>query len=470
MMEEAAAAFSGHLIAKGRAYVVSRAPYIVQTLYALAPVATYRLKTMAVTEGLVMGYNPLWIYHEPAFRLVDANGIDIGYKVMGACLYHECWHPLRGMERLKALPNPEIANVAGDMPINHDLRVAKWILPEWVIYPESFNLKPGLTLEQYYGQLENNQELQKLLQQSKAGSGGGGEKKEDEDGKGGEGSEDGDSSTQDNGQNGQGKTRLGPCSGQCGGVANNPTDKEVEEELDAKYGRHAAEKEQIRTATQQDINEYIRSHGRGTAPGFTQEEIQFKKREFRIDWRRELRHAFTRATGRAEMGGTAYSYSKIPTRSMLMGVIRPGLITHQIVFTFIRDSSGSMGQDQLNSSNNVIISIMRKLGVHQVWLLDADTKVQREPELVTLKDIPRLEAKGRGGTSFIQPLDAVTKIKPKPDICVYLTDGDGMAPEKAPKGLQVIWCIVPTPYGRKPAPWGKMVVCSNDQKLREPYY
>jgi predicted metal-dependent peptidase len=439
-------AFCDRLIPQGRAYLVRRAPYIVHTAYALAPVAVYGIKTMCVTEGLVMGYNPTWIYNEPAFRLVDSAGMPIGYKVMGACLYHECWHPIRGLERMAALPDPEIANVAGDMPINHDLRVAEWVLPDFAIYPESFDLKPGLTMEQYYAQLQNNQELKKLLQQAKDGKG-----------------------VQDPNRE-RGKPQIGPCSGQCGGVANNPIDKDLEKELDAKYGRHAAEKEQIKSATQRDINEHIRAQGRGTAPGFREEEVTFTKREFNINWRRELRHAFTRATGRVEAGGTAYSYAKIPTRSMLMGVIRPGLVTHQITFAFARDTSGSMGQDQLNSANNVIVSIMRKLGVHQVWLLDADTKVQREPELVTLKDIPYLEAKGRGGTSFIQPLGAMAKIKPKPDICIYLTDGDGTAPESPPKGLQIIWCIVPTPHGRKPADWGKMVVCSNDQKLRDPYY
>ncbi len=438
--------FSEHLIAQSRAYVTKRAPYIVQTLYALAPIAIYRIQTMLVTEGLVMGYNPLWVFNEPAFRLMDPNGISIGYQVMGSCLYHECWHPLRGMDRLAALPNPELANVAGDMPINHDLRVAGWKLPDWVIYPESFNLKPGLTLEQYYSQLQDNSQLQKLFAQAANGGG------------------------VSNGKPGNGKPSIGPCSGQCGGVANNPVNKEVEKELDAKYGRHAAEKEQIKAATQRDINQYIQAHGRGSATGFSEEKIEFKKRTFSINWRRELRHAFTRATGRLEMGGTSYSYANPSNRSILMGVVRPGLVSRQIVFTFVRDTSGSMGQSQLNSANSIIISIMGKIGVHQVWLLDADTEVKRKPTLVTLRDIPYLEALGRGGTSFIQPLEAVAKLKPRPDICVYLTDGDGTAPLKPPRGLQVVWCIVPTPHGRKPADWGRLVVCSNDQKLREPYY
>lgn len=445
--EEIAAGF----IARGRAYVKSRAVYVSKTLLALAPVPVYEVETLGVTEGLVLYYNPLFFVHEPSFYTVDKLGVNNGHEVVGACLYHECWHPLRGIERLRALPDPKLANLAGDLCINHDLRVAGWRLPAWVVYPETFGLKPGLTLEQYYAQLQNNQQAQQMLAEASTGQGQGGRS-----GKG-EGNKKGN------------EPRIGPCSGQCGGVAGNPINADLEKELDAKYGRHPAEREQIKKATQRDINSYIQAHGRGSATGFSEEKIEFKKEEFGINWRRELRHAFTRATGRVEMGGTSYSYAHPSRRSTLLGIVRPGLVSRQISFTFIRDTSGSMSQHQLNSANNVIVSIMRKLGVHQVWLLDADTEVKREPTLVTLKDIPHLEAKGRGGTSFIQPLEAVSKLKPKPDICVYLTDGDGTAPEGPPKGLEVIWCIVPTPYGRRPARWGRMVVCSNDQNLRDPY-
>lgn len=429
------------LLAKGRAYVRQRAPYVSKTLLGLVPVPTYSVETMGVTKGLVLYYNPLFFVNEPSFHTVGKDGLPNGHECVGGCLYHECWHPLRGLERLEALPDGRLANIAGDICIDHDLRVANWTLPPWVMYPETFGVPPGLTLEQTYHFLQNDKKaqevLKKLLDQKP----------------------------------GEGSPRIGPCSGQCGGIGGNAVDKKLEQELDAKYGRHAAERDQIRQATIRDIEKHVASTGmgRGTVAGYDGEKVEFKERLFEVNWHKELSLVMAQATGRVVSGGSDYSYSRPSKRSMLLGVIRPGLIDQILEIAFIRDTSGSMGQEQLNDANNVAVIIMKKLGLDEVWLLDADMEVQRKPTRVRLKDIPEIPAAGRGGTSFIQPLEEVCKLKPMPDLCVYLTDGDGEAPEAPPRGLPVVWVIVPTPNGRRPAPWGHVVVCSNDQKLRAPY-
>lgn len=441
--------------------MMKRAPYVARALYSLAPVATSEVETMGVTEGLVLYYNPLFLANEPSFHTRSADGIPNGHEVVGACLYHEVWHILRGLHRMQALPNKELANIAADISINHDLRVANWRLPEWVCYPESFDVPEGLTMEQNYARLKDNKKAQQFLNSRSVGVG----LPRD-----GSGSGKGDQKKQP-GKGGKPKPRKGPCSGQCGGIAGNSANKALEKDLDAKYGRHGSEREQIRAATQRDINQHIRAHGRGSTPGFFEEAIEFKKREFPINWRREVALAVQYVSGRVELGGSDFSYARPSKRSILLGVVRPGLIDQLPTFCIVVDSSASMGEVQLNAAKNVIVSVMKKLGVDEVWFFDADTDVKREPMQIRIGDVPHLKAKGRGGTSFILPLERVCKIKPKPDVCVYITDGDGTAPERAPRGLPpLIWCIVPTSYGRKPAGWGKVVVCSNDQKLREPYY
>jgi hypothetical protein len=51
-----------------------------------------------------------------------------------------------------------------------------------------------------------------------------------------------------------------------------------------------------------------------------------------------------------------------------------------------------------------------------------------------------------------------------------LTDGDGGAPPRKPRGFEVIWCIVPSKYRKvKPAPWGHIIVCSNNPDVRGQY-
>ncbi len=97
------------------------------------------------------------------------------------------------------------------------------------------------------------------------------------------------------------------------------------------------------------------------------------------------------------------------------------------------------------------------------------TRNENEPEEVNIDQIPKLEVHGRGGTSFIQPLETAMKMQPRPDLCIYLTDGDGTAPSVAPS-IPVIWCVVPGSYSRKPATWGHTVYCSNDPEELERFF
>jgi predicted metal-dependent peptidase len=109
--------------------------------------------------------------------------------------------------------------------------------------------------------------------------------------------------------------------------------------------------------------------------------------------------------------------------------------------------------------------VCKQVGLEEVWWLDVDCKAYKKPEIVSLRDIPKLPILGRGGTSFHPGIDAVLKMKQKPDLVIYMTDGDGHAPPQGPKGVSWIWCIVPTPYSGTPAEWGKIVICE-DKKER----
>ena len=92
-----------------------------------------------------------------------------------------------------------------------------------------------------------------------------------------------------------------------------------------------------------------------------------------------------------------------------------------------------------------------------------------KPVRLSLSQIATYPVHGRGGTDFRPALRTVKELKPKPDIVFYMTDGDGVAPATPPQNIEVVWCIVPTPYGRRPATWGHLVVVSDDQELMEPY-
>jgi predicted metal-dependent peptidase len=115
------------------------------------------------------------------------------------------------------------------------------------------------------------------------------------------------------------------------------------------------------------------------------------------------------------------------------------------------------------------VAIMKQLGIPEAWFMDADAAVSSPPKKIKVNDLLTMPFHGGGGTDFRPAIDLAIKLKPRPDIIVYSTDGDGAAPKFAPPGVEFIWCIVPTPYGRRPAPWGHLVICADDQELRDPY-
>ncbi len=429
--------FAEHLISLARAYLLKEAPYLATTVYGLTSVPTEAIDTLGVTAGLVMYFNPKWIAAEPTFKTRDTNGGLTGYKCMASCLYHECQHIVRGIERLEALPQADLANIAGDMCINDDLKAGGWVLPPWVVYSSSYKFKEGLPLEGYYNLLAKDADkaLGKLKKHLSATGG------------------------PENG---------GVMAGTCGGVGGHAANQALEAELDEDDGRPEVEVQRIRETTMQQIKEHIAQNGQGSAPGFYEQDLKFERKVSIVPWPRVLHHVARRTFDRAVSGADDFSLRRPSKRSMVLGVLRAGLIGHELNVAFVRDTSGSMNDNAINHANSEIMAIMKKMGLDSVWLLDADVIVH-SCKKVRIRDIPRLKVKGRGGTSFVQAIEAVEAIKPCPSVLIYLTDGGGTAPEKAPKKFSTIWCIVPAPYTMKPAEWGKIVVCSDDPAVRKKF-
>lgn len=465
------------IISLGRAYIMDFhkepcAPYISDTLLNLTPVPIPTLQhSMGVTSGLVMYFNPIRIVEDP----------ELSQKhIMAACLVHECEHILRGMWRLDALPDKDLANIAGDFAINCVLRNEGWTLPSWVYYPDmpQFNFPLFLTLEQYYDLLQekaNNDyggSTQKMMNDlcgsdEEGEDGGGGSSGDGEgDGQGGQGSaQDGDPNGQGSAQGGKWRPDIG--SGGCGSVAGGVPDSQLEQQLDQQHGRSEVEVESIRRNTLDALEDWISNKGIGADPGRWQEMLENKLKKPDVNWKALLRRVVRRTVGQVKFGSRDYSIRRPSISSPFLGVVIPSLIDQDVEIAFIRDTSASMGKRELNSSNNETIGAMKKAGVQSCWLIDADTEVH-QCRRVRLRDIPKVPVVGRGGTNFVQALQFAAKLRPKPNVVIYLTDGHGFAPAFSPANMQVIWCIVRTPHARKPAHWGTTVVCHKNQKLDPP--
>jgi len=437
-----------------RLFIRNKAPYFCSTVYSFIPHFTPGLGTLGVTNALVLTIDPEWFVNMELEVDQSLSKMDREIKadeMRAGVLVHEAMHVLRGMDRLdrmvKSGANHDTVNKAFDMPINHDLKKAGWVLPDWAIYPDTYGFPEGLSGEQYYELLLKNKDAVEKIEKKLQGSGGSGGK-------------------------GSGKSKGGKgqvSAGKCGGCAGNPVDKAVEDAINIEIGRSKTDTERVRKTGLQEIKAAA-AGGRGFVPGSLVEALNPpKKVKSVVPWPRMLQDIMMRVSGRIMCGQSEFSMRRPSRRSFTRGVIRPGMIERKPEIVFIEDSSGSMGKEQILSSRAEIVGCCKKLGIPEAWFVNADTRLSTKPVRVRVKDIMGLPIGGRGGTDFKAPLAAVQKLSPRPTLCIYTTDGDGAAPAKPPKNMEVVWCIVPTSWGRRPAMWGKLVLVSDDQTLRDPY-
>lgn len=143
------------------------------------------------------------------------------------------------------------------------------------------------------------------------------------------------------------------------------------------------------------------------------------------------------------------TYNRPPRRQPWLVGIVPGyrLRVHQSRIMAVIDTSGSMHRGQLED-------ILREL--RQLAKLGAVTVVECDNEIRGTYPLRgRIERMaGRGGTDLRPPFEPAHLASVRPDMIVYFTDGNGPAPNHAPR-CPVIWCL--TPGGRRPADWGLAV-------------
>jgi len=451
---------AGEFIAVARGMVVKKSVWISPTLYGMRWVPVWEPDaTLAVTEQLVCYFNPYWIIHEPEFKDEKER-----LEKMAFAVFHEPWHPIHGINRIIALAEKGLrlgwpldlaklaANYADDMSINESARLAGYTPLTWAVFPSTFDAPTGLIMEENWeyvvpkiDELKQAAEEAGVLSPSGEGDG---------KSKGGKSSD----------------MQIGPCSGACGGIAgdHNEKTKELEKRLNEQYGRHKSEVNRIRKTTINEMKAHEERVGRGSIPGFRSEMFDFRREKPLVHWETKLQHVMATSYGNIVPGDDDYSMLFPDRHSALLGICMPSLIEHEKVVVFVRDTSASMRDQQVNSTNNEIIHCMKALGVSSVWLIDADTEAKGKPRQITMTDLPKLAVRGRGGTDFRPVFDDIKKMFPRPNLVVYMTDGEGWAPEKKPRGFDVIWCIVPGHHrNKKPADWGHIIVCSNDRDVRE---
>jgi hypothetical protein len=93
-----------------------------------------------------------------------------------------------------------------------------------------------------------------------------------------------------------------------------------------------------------------------------------------------------------------------------------------------------------------------KAGVQAVDFLSCDARVHGKGRVRTAREALALVG-GGGGTDF-RPVFAEAE-KVRPDLLVFVTDGDGAMPTSAPAGMNVLWLLTGR-YTVTPK-WGEVI-------------
>lgn len=163
----------------------------------------------------------------------------------------------------------------------------------------------------------------------------------------------------------------------------------------------------------------------------------------KVPWQTVLRQY----VGHATIRGTAFG--RPPRRfPHLVGII-PGKASRRPwprVLAAI-DTSPSLTDEMLA---DISAELMRMSRHYPVTVVECDLMIRA----VYPYTKPIRKVHGRCGTDLRPPFDPEFLRSQKADVVVYFTDGDGPAPEKAPR-VPVIWCL--TKGGANKAGWGREV-------------
>lgn len=379
-------------------------PYLSSILFALIPVESHAVSTLAVDANFRLYINPEFMATLTVDELAGVLAHEAGHLMRG--------HSIRFEEQGHPAGDHSLYNIAGDMCINQDLEDAGVPMPSDVMLPEVFGLPRGLYTEEYFDLLKQKQD-ELSGQHSDGGQGDGSDET-------GEGSGDGP---------------LSPH-GDCGSCAGgNPREWENGPETADAGAISEANGDLIRRETARAIRET--SRGRGNVPAGMDrwaEELLTPK----VDWRRWFAGQISAAT-QYVAGKVDYTYRRPNRRGLINGVVFPSMHKPVPRVAAVVDTSGSMSDDDLAEALSEIAGMLKAAGTpgQRITVLscDADAGVAQQ-----VASAQRINLSGGGGTDMRVGVDAALKLHPKPDVIVVLTDGYTPWPDE-PVAAKVIAAI-----------------------------
>lgn len=174
--------------------------------------------------------------------------------------------------------------------------------------------------------------------------------------------------------------------------------------------------------------------------------------EPKVDWTDKVIGWFNRKPG----GGT-YNWRKVDRRFITRNIVAParsGFGCGALVVAI--DTSGSVGQHELDVFFGEMAGIIADINPAMIHVMWCDAKVHRVDDIVDAMDLAELRtqgAPGGGGTAFGPVFDRIEEEGIEPDALIYLTDGMGSFPAKAPS-YPVMWGNI---YPSSKYPFGEVI-------------
>ena len=448
----------GEMMVRDRALLVQRQPFVghLAMHLDLIPIIDSRMTT-ACTDGTRMFMDAEF------YRRMDEE------ERLGV-LGHEVWHcALRHFQR-KGERDRQKFNFASDVEVDLLLHQAGFkveILPydqSWIgksaeqiydlmypgmerfqkddthIYPEDLPKKKG-------NAGDPDEEEKKPGEPEDSGQDG--NETEDAENGEGDGRENGQGDGQGSGEgNGAGAAVSGGGQGSLTQLPRVEHDGVIDPDFRPEFSPDLADdwKDNLKNAVRQEMKHG--SKGIGNMPGNVEDLIKDDERTATVDWKRVLLDYVTQIFGGERQWlppARRYVWKKLylPSRARKK--------TIEIVLAV--DTSGSTTED-LPDFLAELRGMANAFGEYKLTIIQCDIKIHAVLEFSNEDPLPEegLRFRGFGGTSFHEPFRYVENKMPEPPaVFIYLTDGFGDAPKKAPE-YPVIWCL--TGNGKKPADWG----------------
>jgi predicted metal-dependent peptidase len=405
-----------------RAEALETMPYMASVLLNLRPLNAPGLGTFAC---------------DARYRLyIDFEAVTpLGARFCAEALLHECCHLFahdseRADEHGVAPRDRMTFNVSADCANNDDLIDAGCTsLAEHAMTPSKIGAPDYQTAEFYFDFLKQTQDDD-----------------EGNDPQSGQPSP-GDGQGQSSGNSSPGDDSDEEWAG-CGSAAGGEKAPcELDPDDDANGAAPAANDAEVKIidiATATEIKEYASKHPGTTPRGLVEHAEQILKPS-ELGWRQILSAAVRRAAAsRSGDFDTTYARRNRRQSHRVYGegsIIQPGIESPVPRLVIVRDTSGSMGADELSMVTNEVDGIAKQLGVRgeNMIVLDVDAEVAASRKYRRATDLA--EIAGRGGTDMRVGIGAAAVLRPAPSAIVVITDGWTPWPDVKTR-VPVVACIV----------------------------